>query len=65
MFKLTRNDDSKLTSWYFEIDRKLLGLVLLLVAVGVIAMFTAGAAQAAHMNPPRPWFYFIKSLFTI
>lgn len=60
MLRIKRGEESKLTSWYFEIDRRLLGLILLLVAVGVIAMFTAGAAQAAHMNPPRPWFYFVK-----
>ncbi len=60
MFRITRGEDSKLTSWYFEIDRKLLLLILALVAVGIITMFTAGAAQAAHMRPQQPWFYFIK-----
>ena len=59
MLRLTRGEDSKLTSWYFEIDRKLLGVILFLVCVGAVMMITAGAAQAAHMRPPQPWFYFI------
>lgn len=59
MLRITRGEDSKLTSWYFEIDRKLLGMILLLVCVGALMMVTAGAAQAAHMRPPQPWFYFI------
>ena len=63
MLRITRGEESKLTSWYFEIDRRLLGLILLLVAVSVITMFTAGAAQAAHMRPQQPWFYFIKKAF--
>ena len=60
MLRLTRGEESKLTSWYFEIDRGLLGLILLLVGIGIITMISAGAAQAAHMNPPQPWFFFIK-----
>ena len=63
MLRITRGEESKLTSWYFEIDRRLLGLILLLVAVSAITMFTAGAAQAAHMRPQQPWFYFIKKAF--
>jgi len=59
MLRITRGEDSKLTGWYFEIDRKLLGMILLLVCVGAIMMVTAGAAQAAHMRPPQPWFHFI------
>ncbi len=59
MLRITRGEDSKLTSWYFEIDRKLLTIILLLVGVGAIMMITAGAAQAAHMRPPQPWFHFI------
>ncbi len=58
MLRITRREESKLTSWYFEIDRKLLVGVLLLVCVGAVAMISAGAAQAAFMRPPKPWFYF-------
>ena len=61
IFKITRGEESKLTSWYFEIDRSLLGLVLMLVVIGVITMITAGAADATRMG--YPWYHFIKSAF--
>ncbi len=60
MLRIKRGEDSKLTGWYFEIDRRLVGMILFLVIVGAVMMVTAGAAQAAHMNPPQPWFWFIK-----
>ena len=61
MLRITRGEESKLTSWYFEIDRGLLGLILLLVVIGAITMITAGSAQAAKMG--QPWFFFIKKAF--
>lgn len=60
MLRITRGEESKLTSWYFEIDRGLLVSILLLVCIGAITMISAGAAQAARMIPPRPWFYFFQ-----
>ena len=61
MIRITRGEESKLTGWYFEIDRKLLGMILVLVAVGIITMITAGSAEAARMG--YPWFYYIKKAF--
>lgn len=58
MLRLTRGEESKLTAWYFEIDRGLLGLVLIMVVIGLITMITAGSAEAAKMD--QPWFFFIK-----
>jgi cell division protein FtsW len=63
MLRITRGEDSKLTGWYFEIDRALLGLILILVCIGAITMISAGAAQAARMIPPQPWYYFIQKAF--
>ena len=63
MLKITHSEESKLTSWYFEIDRKLLCMILLLVVIGAITMITAGSAQAAKMG--QPWFFFIKKAFPI
>jgi len=60
MLRLRRGEESTLTDWYFEIDRGLLGLVLIVISIGLITLISAGAAQAAHMNPPQPWFFFIK-----
>ena len=61
MIRITRGEESKLTGWYFEIDRKLLGMILVLVAIGIITMITAGSAEAARMG--YPWFYYIKKAF--
>ena len=60
MLRITRGEESKLTAWYFEIDRTLLSLILVLVCVGAVTMISAGAAQAARMTPVQPWFYFIQ-----
>ena len=46
MFGLKRSEDSGLTSWYFEIDRRLLGWILTLIFVGVICVISAGSVQA-------------------
>jgi len=59
MIRITRGEESKLTSWFFEIDRGLLGAILGLVAISIYAMVSAGSAQAARMSPPQPWFYFL------
>jgi len=61
MLRITRGEDSKLTSWFFEIDRGLLVAILIMVMVGAITMITAGSAQAAKMG--QPWFFFIKKAF--
>ncbi len=54
---LKRTDDSKLTSWYYEIDRRLLGGALILVVIGMLFMISAGAAVAGRIG--KPWYYFI------
>ena len=61
MLRITRGEESKLTGWYFEIDRGLLGMVLIMAVIGAFTMITAGSAQAAKMG--QPWFFFIKKAF--
>ncbi|MBQ8042093.1 MAG: hypothetical protein IJ273_02070 [Alphaproteobacteria bacterium] len=46
MFKINRTEDSRLTSWYFEIDRRLLGCVLLMVVLSVVFALSAGSVSA-------------------
>ncbi|MBR3510590.1 MAG: FtsW/RodA/SpoVE family cell cycle protein [Alphaproteobacteria bacterium] len=58
MLRITRGEDSKLTSWYFEIDRGLLGWILLLIIVGFATTISAGAAEATRIG--EPWFHFLK-----
>ena len=58
---ITRSDDSKLTSWYFEIDRRLLGCVLLLIALSSIFVVSAGSVAAERIG--QSWyFYLVKAI---
>jgi len=60
---LKRSETSKLTDWYFEIDRKLLFAVVILALIGMWAMVSAGSVAAERMNPPQPWhFFLVKAL---
>ena len=55
MFK--RTEESKLTSWFFEIDRRLLYVVLLMIAIGMCFAVSAGSVAAERIN--QPWYFFI------
>ena len=56
-----RTEESKLTSWYFEIDRRLLGCVLLLVAISMVFAISAGSVAAERIG--QPWhFFFLKAI---
>ena len=55
MFK--RTEESKLTSWYFEIDRRLLGALLILIFTGMLFMVSAGSVAAERIG--QPWHFFI------
>ena len=55
MFK--RTEESKLTSWFFEIDRRLLYVVLLMIAIGMFFAVSAGSVAAERIN--QPWYFFI------
>lgn len=55
MFK--RSEESKLTSWYFEIDRRLLGCVLLMILLSVVFALSAGSVAAERIG--MPWHFFL------
>lgn len=55
MFK--RTEESKLTSWYFEVDRFLLGALLILIFTGMLFMVSAGSVAAERIG--QPWHFFI------
>ena len=54
---MLRTEESKLTSWYFEIDRRLLGYVLALIVISIICMISAGSVSAERLG--YPWNYYI------
>ncbi len=57
MFEINRTEDSKLTSWFFEVDRVLLGCVLILILLSVAFVVSAGSIKAEHLG--QPWYYFL------
>lgn len=61
MFK--RTEESRLTSWFFEIDRPLLYTVLLMIGIGIYFAVSAGSVAAGRLATPQPWyFFFVKGL---
>lgn len=60
-FGLSRTDDSQLASWWWSVDRWLLGAVALLIICGTILIAAASPAIAERLHVP--WFYFILRHF--
>ena len=59
--EFTHGEDSKLTGWFFEIDKGLLRMIFVLMLVGLLALVMAGGADATRLG--HPWYYFIKKAF--
>lgn len=54
---LKRTEESKLTSWYFETDRKLMWSVIAMIGISVWAMLSAGSVAAERIG--QSWYFFI------
>ena len=54
---IDRTEESILTSWYYETDRRLLWCVLTMILLSVIFVISAGSIKAEHMG--QPWYYFL------
>ena len=60
MFK--RTEESRLTSWYFEVDKKLLGLVLLMILVAMIMAISSGSANFVRTGGRIQWYTFFMRM---
>jgi cell division protein FtsW len=60
MFK--RTEESRLTSWYFEVDKKLLGLVLLMMLVAMIMAISSGSANFVRTGGRIQWYMFFARM---
>ncbi|MGB5723189.1 MAG: putative peptidoglycan glycosyltransferase FtsW [Parasphingorhabdus sp.] len=64
--RLGRSDRSPLAIWFWELDRVLLGLVLTLVAIGLIAVAAASPVTALKQSTEAvtidPLYYFYRQL---
>ena len=58
-----RTDDSKLTDWYFGIDRWLLLYLGIMIVVGVVATLSTGSANAIRTHGNMPWYHFFVKMF--
>ena len=56
MFK--RTEESRLTSWYFETDKKLLWLVLLMILFAMITAISSGSANFVRTGGKVEWYAF-------
>ncbi|MEO9601360.1 putative peptidoglycan glycosyltransferase FtsW [Parasphingorhabdus sp.] len=64
--RLGRSDRSPLAIWFWELDRVLLGLILTLVAIGLIAVAAASPVTAMKQSTAavtiEPLYYFYRQL---
>lgn len=65
--RLGRGDRSPLGIWFWELDRVLLALMLVLIAVGLLAVAAASPAGAARLSSSTtvlsPLYFFYRQLF--
>ena len=67
--RLGRGDRSPLGVWFWELDRVLLGLILALIAVGLLAVAAASPAGAKRLSTeavklPELYFFYKQLMFT-
>jgi cell division protein FtsW len=55
-----RSDRSPLGVWWWTVDRWMLGVVALLIAIGVVMSFAASPAAAARMNIGDPFHFAVR-----
>jgi cell division protein FtsW len=55
-----RSDRSSIGVWWWTVDRWMLGVVALLIAIGVVMSFAASPAAAARMNIGDPFHFAVR-----
>ena len=55
---LKRTEESRLTSWYFETDKKLLILVLALIVAAMLIAISSGSANFVRTGGKTQWYTF-------
>ncbi len=67
--RLGRGDRSPLGVWFWELDRVLLGLILVLIAIGLLAVAAASPAGAQRLSTATvklsPLYFFYKQLLFV
>ena len=64
--RLGRSDRSQLAIWFWELDRVLLAMILMLIAIGLIAVQAASPASARRLSTATevlsPLYFFYRQL---
>ena len=61
-----RSDRSPIGVWWWTVDRWMLGVVAILIAIGVVISFSASPAAAARMNIGDPFHFAVRqSIFAV
>ncbi|MDB5419538.1 MAG: divB, partial [Phenylobacterium sp.] len=55
-----RSDRSSIGVWWWTVDRWMLGVLAVLIAVGVVLAFAASPAAAARMNVGDPFHFAVR-----
>jgi cell division protein FtsW len=55
-----RSDRSQLGVWWWTVDRWMLGVIAILIAIGVVLAFAASPAAAARMNVGDPFHFAVR-----
>ncbi len=55
-----RSDRSRLGVWWWTVDRWMLGVIAVLIAIGVVMSFAASPAAAARMNIGDPFHFAVR-----
>ncbi len=58
MFFIKRSDKSLLSKWFFQIDKRIIGLTLSLILIGFMVLFTAGPYAARRIGYPALFFFY-------
>ena len=55
-----RSDRTALGVWWWTVDRWMLGVVAIIIAIGVVVAFAASPAAAARMNIGDPFHFAVR-----
>jgi cell division protein FtsW len=63
-FRVARSDDSLLGRWWWTVDRRLFGLLLFLMGVGIILLFAASPA-VAEGHRLSPYYFIVRQMMML
>ena len=50
ILNISRTEETKISDWYFGIDRKIIVSILLLVCISIITIYSTGSLKAINLG---------------